>query len=75
MDFMICKYGYRKEKDKRVWCKKDNNLCAHVYMCQLNCRWQQTNQAADCTKCAEPQPAAEPEAKAAKAPKGRKGKK
>ena len=72
MEYMICKHGYRKEKDKRVWCKKDGNLCVHVYMCQLNCRWQHTKQAADCLKCAEPQAEeAKPEVKA----KSRKGKK
>lgn len=69
MDFMICQSGFRKPKDNRVYCKKDGALCAHVYMCQLNCRWQQTKQAADCTKGTEPE--AKPEAKA----KGRKGKK
>lgn len=53
MDFMICKYGYRKPKDNRVYCKKDDALCAHVYMCQLNCRWQQTAQAGDCPKAEE----------------------
>ena len=56
MDYMICRYGYRKPKDKRVYCKKDDALCVHVYMCQLNCRWQQTAQAAECPKAVEEKP-------------------
>ena len=65
MDYMICKYGYRKERDNRVYCKKDDALCVHVYMCQLNCKWRQTEQAAGCPKAEE-----KPESEAPK--KGKK---
>lgn len=55
MDFMICQNGYRKPKDNRVFCKLDGALCAHVYKCELNNRWQHTQQAAGCLKKELPQ--------------------
>lgn len=67
MDYMLCENGYRKPKDNRVYCRLDDGLCAHVYMCQLNCRWQHTKQAAECLKKAAP-----PEPEKAKSRKGKK---
>lgn len=73
MDFMICQQGFRKPKDNRVYCKLDGGPCAHVYMCQLNCRWQHTNQAAECLK--PEQMKEQPQETTEKAKTSRKGKK
>lgn len=48
MSFQItCEKAYF-DAYKRIFCNVTNTPCGHVFLCQLNGKWKQTEKAANC---------------------------